>query len=272
LKIISKNLSLLFVLVALSLCAFAQSAPATPPTHQESSAAPATPATSTENAAQPSHAENEAAAEGHEAHSAGSPEGEKAGGEKEAEKDEEAKFKESGSVKWLAKTLGLPIEKAYWVSIILNFLIVAVLIVLFLKSNLPKMFRERTAAIQKGMEEARRASEESRARLSEIESRLAKLDNDIVEMRAKAEQDAKAEDDRIRAATEEEKRKIIQSAQQEIGAASNAARRDLKQYTAELAVSLAEKKISVSDATDKVLVGDFASHLADGHSSSKGGR
>jgi F-type H+-transporting ATPase subunit b len=251
---------LLFVVVlfALSVFGLAQTAP---PTHQESTAAPA------------SHAEeNDAAAQSQEAHKAGSPEGEKPGGEKEAEKDEEAQFKESGSVKWLAKTLGLPPEKAYWVSIALNFFIVAGLIVFALKSNLPGIFRERTAAIKKGMEEARRASEESRARLADIETRLAKLDTDIAEMRAKAEQDANAEDQRLRAATEEEKRKIIQNAEQEIAAASNAARRDLKQYTAELAVSLAEKKISVNDSTDKVLVNDFSAHLADGNSASKGGR
>ena len=74
------------------------------------------------------------------------------------------------------------------------------------------------------------------------------------------------------AATEEEKRKIVQSAEQEIAAASNAARRDLKQYTAELAVSLAEKKIAVNEATDKILVGDFSARLADSNSASKGGR
>jgi F-type H+-transporting ATPase subunit b len=191
----------------------------------------------------------------------------------EAEKDEEAQFKESGSVKWLGKKIGLDPIQTYWASWILNFLVIAGLIVFALKTNLPGLFRERTAAIQKGMEEARRASAESAARLTDIESRLARLDTDIAEMRSKAEQDAAAEDERLRAATEEEKRKIIQNAEQEIAAAANAARRELKQFAAELAISLAEKKISVSDSADRVLVREFSTHLADGNPvSSKGGR
>src|SRR5207245_10370841 len=135
----------------------------------------------------------------------------------------------------------------------------------------PGLFRERTAAIQKGMEDARRASAESAARLSDIESRLARLDSDIADMRTKAEQDAKAEDERLRAATEEEKRKIVQTAEQDIAAASNVARRELKQFAADLAGHLAEKKTVVNEAADKVLVRDFAMHL-DGANAPKGGR
>ncbi|MEO6119755.1 MAG: ATPase, partial [Terriglobales bacterium] len=129
------------------------------------------------------------------------------------------------------------------------------------RKAVPQMFRDRTSAIQKGMEEARKASAESAARLSEIESRLSRLDSDIATMRAQAESEAKAEEERLRAATEEEKRKIVQSAEQEITSAANAARRDLKHLAAELAVALAEKKILVSEETDKMLVRDFSAHL-----------
>src|SRR3954466_15602121 len=37
--------------------------------------------------------------------------------------DEEARFKESASVKWFAKITGLPLKSAYWVAIVINFLI-----------------------------------------------------------------------------------------------------------------------------------------------------
>lgn len=184
--------------------------------------------------------------------------------EAEGEKDEEAQFKESPSVKKLAGWLGLTVSQAFWVSTVLNFLVIAGLIVFAMKSNLPGIFRERTAAIQKGIEEARKASADSAAKLQEIDSRLAKLDQDIASMKIQAEQDAEAEDRRLRAATEEEKKKIISTSEQEIAAAANAARRELKQYAAELAVALAEKRISVDDAADKNLVRDFAAHLADG--------
>jgi F-type H+-transporting ATPase subunit b len=236
----------MFLLFAISIFAIAQTAPA------------AEKAPASESVAQSEHSQT---AEAGEAKNSEAP---------EAEKDEEAQFKESGSVKWLGKKLGLDPTQAYWASWILNFLIIAGLIVFALKANLPTIFRERTAAIQKGIEEARRASAESAARLSDIESRLSRLDSDIAEMRSQAEKDAAAEDERLRAATEEEKRKIIQNAEQEIAAAANAARRELKQFAAELAISLAEKKISVSEAADRALVREFSSHLVDGHP--KGGR
>jgi F-type H+-transporting ATPase subunit b len=186
------------------------------------------------------------------------------GKEAEGEKDEEAQFKESPSVKKLAGWLGLTVSQAFWVSTILNFLVIAGLIVFAMKSNLPTLFRERTSAIQKGIEEARKASAESAAKLQDIESRLSKLDSDIASMKIQAEQDADAEDRRLRAATEEEKKKIIATSEQEIASAANSARRELKQYAAELAVALAEKRITVDEAADKNLVRDFAAHLNDG--------
>lgn len=179
----------------------------------------------------------------------------------EEARDEEAQFKESPSVKKLAGWFGLTVTQAFWVSTLLNFAVIAGLIAFGMKSSLPKMFRERTSAIQRGIEEARKASADSAAKLQDIEARLSKLDQDIASMKIQAEQDAEAEDRRLRAATEEEKNKILQTAEQEINSASNMARRDLKQYAAELAVALAEKRITVDDAADKDLVREFASQL-----------
>jgi F-type H+-transporting ATPase subunit b len=175
--------------------------------------------------------------------------------------DEEAQFKRSASVQKLAGWFGLTVTQAFWVSTLLNFAVIAGLIIFAMKSSLPKMFRERTSAIQRGIEEARKASADSAAKLQDIEARLSKLDQDIASMKIQAEQDADAEDRRLRAATEEEKNKILQTAEQEITSASNMARRDLKQYAAELAVALAEKRISVDDAADKNLVREFAAQL-----------
>lgn len=180
-------------------------------------------------------------------------------------RDEEAQFKESPSVQFMAKKLGVSVTTAYWISTLLNFGVIAGLIIFAMKKGLPTVFRDRTSAIQKGIEEARKASAESAAKLKDIESRLAKLDQDIASMKIQAEQDADAEDRRLRAATEEEKKKIIATSEQEIEAAANLARRDLKKYAAELAIALAEKRISVDEAADKNLVREFASQL-DGNS------
>jgi F0F1-type ATP synthase membrane subunit b/b' len=96
-----------------------------------------------------------------------------------------------------------------------------------------------------------------------VETRLAKLGDEIAAMRKAAEQDLQAEEARIKAAADEDARKIIQSAQQEIAAAAKAARRDLTAYAADLAISLAKRQIQVDAATDKALVHGFADRLGD---------
>ena len=88
------------------------------------------------------------------------------------------------------------------------------------KKNLPGLFRNRTASIQKAMEEARKTSEDANRRLAEIEARLSRLDIEIGGMRAAAEKEAAAEEQRIKAAAEEDARKIVESAEQEIAAAA----------------------------------------------------
>lgn len=202
----------------------------------------------------------EKSGEGHEA---------KAEGEKhEEEGGAEEALKESAMVKKIGGWLGLSPKGAYWVFVLLNFAVMAGLIGMLMKSKLPGVFRERTAAIQKGMEEARKASAAAQERLTGIEARLAKMDDEIAEMKSSAESAAKAEEERIRVSTEEEKKKILESAESEISAATSAARRELRQHAAQLAIALAEKKIAVSDSADKALVKEFTTSLDGG----KGGR
>ena len=186
------------------------------------------------------------------------------------EKDETKEFKESASVAWIAAHTGMSLRDAYWVLISINFAIIIALIVWAWKKNVPAMFRARTENIRKSLDEARRASEDANRRLSDVESRLARLDAEISEMRKNAESEAIAEEQRIRAAAEEDRRKVIESAEQEIDAAAKAARRDLKAYAATLAVSLAEKKIHIDRNTDQALVTRFAQELS--RNGGKGGR
>ncbi len=178
-----------------------------------------------------------------------------------AAEDDQAQFKHSASVKMVAKLTGLSLDHAYWLCVLLNFAVVAGAVVYFSKKNLPDAFRNRTASIQKAMQEARRASEDANRRLAEIEARLSRLDTEIAGMRATAEKEAVAEAARIKAAAEEDGRKIVESAEQEIAAAAKSARRELTTYAANLAVSLAARQIKVDTATDQALVQGFAREL-----------
>jgi F-type H+-transporting ATPase subunit b len=176
--------------------------------------------------------------------------------------DDTAQFKHSASVQLLSRITGLSLDGAYWLAVVLNFAIVAGIIAWASKKNLPAMFRNRTASIQKSLEEARKASEDANRRLGEIESRLGHLDDEIHQMRASSEKEAAAEEERIKVSAAEEARRIGESAGQEITAATKAARRELTAYAADLAVSLAAKQIRVDTSTDQALVRRFAQQIS----------
>lgn len=177
------------------------------------------------------------------------------------EKDEMEEFKHSPSVQMIARLTGLNLQQSYWLSVVLNFVVIAGVIVWAGRKYLPGILRDRTAAIQKAMQEAQKASEEARRKLAEIETRLMKLDVEIGRMRDAAEKEGSAEEARIQAAAQEDARKIVASAEQEITAAVKAARRQLTVHAADLAVGLAQKQIRVDAATDQALVRDFAGQL-----------
>ena len=177
------------------------------------------------------------------------------------EKDEMAEFKQSASVQLIARLTGLNLQQSYWLSVVLNFVVIAAVIVWCARKYLPGMFRDRSTAIQKAMQEAQKASEEARRRLAEIEARLMKLDVEIGMIRDAAEKEGAAEEARIQAAAQEDARKIVTSAEQEIAAAAKAARRQLTAYAADLAVGIARKQIHVDAATDQALVRNFAGQL-----------
>jgi F-type H+-transporting ATPase subunit b len=189
--------------------------------------------------------------------------GEPAKESKKAEsEDEQAQFKHSWMVQWVAKVTGLSVDNAYWLCVVLNFAVVAAAVVYLSKKNLPGMFRNRSASIQQAMQEAQQASQDANRRLSEIEDRLTRLDSEIGGLRANAEKEAVAEEARIKAAAEEDARKIVESADQEIAAAAKLARRELTNFAADLAVSLAARQIKVDQSTDQSLVRHFAQDLA----------
>ena len=178
------------------------------------------------------------------------------------EKDEMEEFKQSGSVRLIAKYLtGGNLQRAYWLSVIFNFAVIAWVIIWAGRKYLPGLFRDRTAAIQKAMQEAQKASEEARRKLAEIESRLQQLDLEIGKIRDAAEKEGTAEEARIKTAAEEDARKIVAAAEQEISAAAKNARRQLAAHAADLAVGLAQKQIKIDAATDQALVRTFAGQM-----------
>ncbi|MGH9524771.1 MAG: hypothetical protein ACRD3E_19785 [Terriglobales bacterium] len=248
------NLALVAVLLA-ALAGGAQSAPATKQSPAGASAttpveqnAPASPG-QTDQITQGSNANSSAQELAHESNAA------------EKGSDETNLFKHSPVVHWMASKLGISPQAEYWVLYSIDFLIIALLIAWGWKKNIPAAFRTRTATIRKTMDEAQAASADANRRLAEIEARLAKLDQEIAQMAASADAEAAAEEARIRAAAEQDSQRIVEAAQAEIESSTRTAVRDLKAYAADLAVTLAEKRIQVDPGTDHQLVANFSREL-----------
>lgn len=179
----------------------------------------------------------------------------------QSEKDENDAYRKSPAVRALGAKLGLNADQSATAFQVFNFVILAILLGWFLLKALPKTFRNRSSAIQKHLVDARTATEEANARLGSVEARLSKLDGQIAEMQAQAEKDSALDEQRIKASVEEEKQKILASAEQEIAAATVHAHRQLQQYAAELAVEQAGRTLVINADTDRLLVQDFARRL-----------
>jgi F-type H+-transporting ATPase subunit b len=188
-----------------------------------------------------------------------------------ADEEEHADLKHSSMVKVLAKATGLSVHQAHLVALGINFAIIAFVAIWAGRKYLPGMFRSRTASIQQALEEARAASQDANRRLADIENRLRQLDVEIGQMQATAEKEAQAEEGRIQNAAEEDVRKVVAAAEQEIATAAKQARRELSAHTASLAIALARQQINVDSNTDQVLVRTFASKLTSGNKSGNDG-
>ena len=189
---------------------------------------------------------------------------EKSSPQKQANQPEQSgddEYLKSPSVVWLGKELGIGTNLASTLSVVGNFVLLAVGVAWLVVKFLPKTIRDRNTTIQKGLVDARTATEEARERLSGVEERLGKLDGEIAAMRALAEQDAARAEQRIKATVEDEKARILAAAEQEIVSATSHAQKQLQQYAASLAIEQAAHKLAISAETDRLLVQGFAQRL-----------
>jgi F-type H+-transporting ATPase subunit b len=145
----------------------------------------------------------------------------------------------------------------------INFAIVAgVLGYVFLKITPPK-FRQNAAEISSAITKATAAKAEADKQLKDAEGKLARLQQEVAQLRATGEQDAKAESERIRNVTQSEAAKIGAAANAEIEAAERAARLELKAIGANLAVDGAESLLAkqLTPQTQEGLVANFVKGL-----------
>jgi F-type H+-transporting ATPase subunit b len=143
-----------------------------------------------------------------------------------------ASGEESGS-SGLASFLGMTV----------NFLILFGGLAVLLAKPIRTFLDARVAEVRRSMDEASAARASAEERLSSIEHRLSQLAEETQRIRALGQSGGQKEKAGILEAAAREAEKVRLMAREEIEARIQAARRELREFAAELAVSLAREKI-----------------------------
>jgi len=144
-----------------------------------------------------------------------------------------------------------------------NFAILAVGLGYLIAKNLPPLFISRTKEIQKGISEAQQMKMDAEKRSAEMDARLSALGADIEKFRTQSAAEMQQEGDRISRETAEQIKKVEQQAAVELESVGKTARRQLKEYAAELALGLAEERLRgrMDNAAESALVDGFVRDL-----------
>ena len=124
-----------------------------------------------------------------------------------------------------------------------NILLVVGILAWALRKPLSDFFAQRSRAIREQLAEAQEARRIAEAKAAEIESRMSRLDDELQQIKQHAENEAQEEYRRLKAMAEQDAKKIIDRARQEIDGLTRAAQKELKAHVAELSVQLAEERI-----------------------------
>ena len=124
-----------------------------------------------------------------------------------------------------------------------NLALVVAIIIGVARVPLASFFKLRSKLISEQLAEAKEARREAESKLAEIRVRLSRLDDELKQMNAVAESEARQEYRKLVAATERDVDKIVERARQEIDGMMRTAQLELKTHVAELAVQLAEERI-----------------------------
>lgn len=147
----------------------------------------------------------------------------------------------------------------------INFLILAGALGFVLRKPLAQFFTGRSAAIQKGLEEGRKALEASQAQLRAVEEKLQRLGEEIEAFKAFAAREMEAEQQRLREAAAEDAARLLESSRAQMTITTRAAQLELKAFTAQQAVALASEVIRqrLDAAGRERLVSQFAAMLGE---------
>lgn len=112
-----------------------------------------------------------------------------------------------------------------------------------LRQPMREFFTSRRQEIGSGLQRAQDSQAAARARMDEIEQRLAALSAEIAALRSEAQQESKADREKILAEARREVDRVIEHSRQEIDRAARAVERQIKEDIADLVIDRAGKAL-----------------------------
>ena len=147
-----------------------------------------------------------------------------------------------------------------------NFLMLAGALGYLINKNAGSYFRSQTEDIQRGIVEAGKLKADAEARAALIQKRLAGIDNEVKDLRSRAQAEMAAEAERLKTETARLLQRLEQQTKQELEFMTKAAKHELKGFSADLALGLAEQRIraSLNPASQSALANAFIQDLHSG--------
>lgn len=145
----------------------------------------------------------------------------------------------------------------------INFIILLVILQRLLYKPLVAKMEERTAAIEKSLEEAQAARAEAARQAEENATRLRAAHAEAAAIRAQALKEAADEQRRLVEAARVESQRLVESAKAQMDADIRRAREELRREVAELATAVAEKLVrkSLREDDHRRIVADAIARL-----------
>jgi F-type H+-transporting ATPase subunit b len=149
---------------------------------------------------------------------------------------------------------------------LLNFAILAGILVYFLRMPIANYLSSRSTQIRQDLVTASEMRATATAQLAEIDKKMQALPAELDALRRQGAEDVKAEGARIAQAAAAERARLLEQTRREIDMRLRIARRELTEHAARLAVQVAETRIRRSITPDDQirLVDRYASQLREG--------
>ena len=148
-----------------------------------------------------------------------------------------------------------------------NFAVLVGGLVYFLRSPLAQHLASRTQQIRGGLEAARETTATATAQLAEIDRRLQSLPAELEALRARGVEEIAAEERRIQAKAEAERKRLVEEMQRDVDVRVRVARQALAEHAADLAVGLAADRVrqTITEADQARLIDRYATQVKDIH-------